>query len=168
MLRELESDFEVLTLNTALFLNCLDDLDHNSALRRFSNASNNVAFIATHLVESRHYFGKYVGLNMQNPVEEFMSDAKSIEEVGHLPTIPELRAGWNEVSPPLLDRFHELTSDDLDTESPHAFPLENATIYAGIGFLLSHESYHIGQLGLLRKQLGYDAMSYAPRAQSVS
>lgn len=168
MLRELESHVEVLTLNTALFLNCLDDLDHNSALRRFSNASNNVGFIAAHLVESRHYFGKYVGLNLQNPVEEFLAGAKSIDDVGHLPTIPELRAGWGEVTPPLLDRFDQLTAHDLDAESPHPFPLENPTVYAGIGFLLAHESYHIGQLGLLRKQLGYNSMSYAPRAESVS
>jgi membrane associated rhomboid family serine protease len=33
-------------------------------------------------------------------------------------------------------------------------------ILGGLFFLVQHESYHIGQMAILRKGLGYNAMSY--------
>lgn len=30
-------------------------------------------------------------------------------------------------------------------------------------FLAQHDSYHVGQMALVRKHLGFDAMSYAER-----
>lgn len=33
-------------------------------------------------------------------------------------------------------------------------------------FVLHHESYHLGQLGMLRRQRGYAAMSYGDRSEN--
>jgi hypothetical protein len=45
-------------------------------------------------------------------------------------------------------------------ESPQRFPVDDPTFGAAIEFQLHHESYHIGQLALLRKYYGYPAMTY--------
>ncbi|MGB7490782.1 MAG: hypothetical protein WBN62_10660 [Thermoanaerobaculia bacterium] len=39
------------------------------------------------------------------------------------------------------------------------FPFEDPSMAGGIGFLLHHEAYHIGQLALLRKFHRLPAMS---------
>lgn len=44
-----------------------------------------------------------------------------------------------------LDRLRQYNS---------LIPVEDKTIMGGFAFLISHESYHVGQLGLLRKELG--------------
>lgn len=167
MIRELQSHFEIIALNTQLFLNCLDDIKDKSGLTRITGHSNSISFIGTHLVDARHFLGKYIGVDIENPVEEFVAGKKSIDDIKHLPTIDELRAAWREVTPPLIDRLDRLTWEDLEDESPHGFPVETPSVYAGIGFLLQHESYHIGQLGLLRKQLGYHAMTYVQGTGTV-
>ena len=37
-----------------------------------------------------------------------------------------------------------------------------------IAFLAQHDSYHLGQMGFLRRQLGKPAMSYARGAQTTT
>lgn len=51
-------------------------------------------------------------------------------------------------------------SAELNAPSSQRFPVDLPTVHGGLGFLLQHESYHIGQLALLRKYFGYPAMRY--------
>lgn len=44
-------------------------------------------------------------------------------------------------------------------------PLAGPTLLGTIAFLMQHESYHVGQMGLLRKQLGRPATTYARRPE---
>jgi uncharacterized damage-inducible protein DinB len=46
--------------------------------------------------------------------------------------------------------------------SDHATRLER-----GLAFLLQHEMYHIGQIALLRKELGYNAMAWSEPSTGV-
>jgi uncharacterized damage-inducible protein DinB len=38
--------------------------------------------------------------------------------------------------------------------------VSDGSVLGAVAFLAQHESYHMGQLGLLRKALGYPPMSY--------
>jgi uncharacterized damage-inducible protein DinB len=44
-----------------------------------------------------------------------------------------------------------------------ALPGADGTVLGALAFLAQHESYHVGQVALLRRQLGLPAMSYALR-----
>ena len=62
----------------------------------------------------------------------------------------------------LESRFETLESDSLSDpplEVDFVFPFEDTTLLGGIGFLLHHEAYHIGQLALLRRIHRMSAMS---------
>lgn len=48
----------------------------------------------------------------------------------------------------------------LDGPPPFQFPIADATLFGGVAFLTQHDTYHIGQLALLRKHWGLGAMSY--------
>ena len=41
-----------------------------------------------------------------------------------------------------------------------SFPLANGTLLGTLTFLVQHDSYHLGQLSLLRKYCGLPAMRY--------
>ncbi len=160
MIPLLQSHATALQLNTQLFFNCLENMTDEDAQRRVSDTANSMSFIAAHLIDARHFLGASVGVQIPNPVGDTLSTVKSIDEVVSLPSVPELRAAWLTITQHLGAQLEHLTADDLALGSKQQFPVDDPTMMGGITFLLHHESYHIGQLGLLRKQLGYDSMNY--------
>ena len=60
----------------------------------------------------------------------------------------------------LRDRLAALTPADLDAPSDARFPLFNGTRLGTLTFLVQHDSYHVGQLSLLRKYCGLPAMRF--------
>lgn len=153
--------YELLKLNTKLLANCLDGLDDETARRRIDDKTNNIAFITCHLVDARYYLAGYLGIEAVNPLKEVLEGLKSIEDFTEFPLIREVLAAWEEVSGLLEERLQRLEPADLAAESSQKFPIADDTVLGGIAFLVQHDSYHIGQLGLLRKSLGLEAMSYA-------
>jgi hypothetical protein len=150
----------VFRTNTRLLLNCLDGVSREHALQRPNDRTNSLLFVACHLVDSRHFLAGYLGLAVPNPLEAMLGAVNSIEEVQELPDLEEVRRCWKTIGLTLDECFATLGEDDLNAASPQRFPVDRPTVFAGIGFLLQHESYHIGQLALIRKFLGYPAMRY--------
>ena len=57
----------------------------------------------------------------------------------------------------LVDRIKAMTDVDLETAlDPSRFPIrpDKPTVGASITFLLLHEGYHAGQIGLARRLIG--------------
>jgi hypothetical protein len=57
-------------------------------------------------------------------------------------------------------RFAELDAPALDAELPFDLGVNDRSILGMLAFIAQHESYHIGQLSLLRKHVGLPAMRY--------
>jgi uncharacterized damage-inducible protein DinB len=152
--------YEIFKLNSRLFLNCLDGWKEDQARWRPSPDTNSAAFLALHLVDSRHYIARFVGVTMENPFP-FLADAKTIDDVKSWPALEEVRGAWKAVTGNLRERFKTLTAEDLAGKAEwEEMPVDDRTNVGMLIFMLQHESYHIGQLGLLRKQAGLPAMSY--------
>jgi uncharacterized damage-inducible protein DinB len=142
---------EILRLNTRLFTRCLDGVDDEKARTRINDRTNNIAFLASHLVDARYFFANYLGLKLVNPFKEVLADLRSIEQFTEFPVVREVETAWQEVSPALAGRLGEMTPAELQKPSGQDFPYDDKTVLGGIAFLVQHESYHLGQLGLLRK-----------------
>jgi len=54
-----------------------------------------------------------------------------------------------------------------DDASTTRFPVADPTRLGTLAFLAQHDTYHIGQLALLRRFVGLKAMSYRERATQV-
>ena len=150
---------ELLKLNTRLFLNSLDGVGDDVAQRRPGDGGNSMAFIALHVLDARCWLTGYLGREYAHPYHELES-VRHIEEIEEFPAIEGVRTVWREVSAILQHRFAELTESDLKAESSQKFPIEDSSVLGGIAFMLSHESYHIGQLGFLRNAFGVGPLSY--------
>jgi uncharacterized damage-inducible protein DinB len=151
---------EILRLNTTLFRNCLDGLSDEQAAARPSGATNNAVFVAAHLTNSRYYLLKALGVEEPDPLALYLDGRMSLDEIEKLPPLSEIQAAWTKAAHLLRDRMAALTAVDLDGPSAAKFPLFNGTVLATLTFLVQHDSYHLGQLSLLRKYYGLPAMRF--------
>ena len=150
----------ILELNTDLLLNCLDGLSDHEALQRLSGGGNTIAFLAAHLTDSRHFLAQRLGHPLANPLSRYLAQASSIEDIVEWPSLAEQREWWRGVSRHLCDVVSARTVEDLRRANVHRFPMNDSTELGLIAFLTQHDSYHIGQIGFLRRQLGKAAMAY--------
>jgi hypothetical protein len=151
---------EILRLNSVLFRNCLDGLTDEQAAVRPTNGTNSAAFIAAHLASSRFYLLKTLGVQEPDPLASYLDGRKGIDDIAQLPSLREVDEAWTKGAHLLRDRLDALTAAEIDAPSSVPFPLANGTLLGTLTFLVQHDSYHIGQLSLLRKYCGLPAMRY--------
>jgi uncharacterized damage-inducible protein DinB len=150
---------EVLRLNTKLFRNCLDGLTDEQAAVRPSPGTNSAAFIAAHVADSRYFILKVIGDTRPSPLGQYLKGAKGIDDVKQCPPLAQTLAAWTDASHAIRDRLAALTADELDASLTTRLPAVQ-TVLGVLAFLVQHDSYHIGQLSLLRKYVGLPAMAY--------
>ncbi|NIN70772.1 MAG: DUF664 domain-containing protein [Gemmatimonadetes bacterium] len=155
---------EIIKLNTRLFLNCLDGVDDAMARERPSADTNSIGFIACHVLHARYYLASFLGLEAVNPFQELFDAAHDVNDL-EVPPLDELRSAWGELSAQLIDRSLEVTGAELARDSGQEFPVDDGTARGAVAFLVQHESFHIGQLALLRKYLGLEGMAYGGGAE---
>lgn len=151
----------IFRLNTRLFLNCLVEVDDEAGQRRASDVTNSMTFIAVHAADARDYMLGVLEGETVSPFAAYGLDAvTSIDQAAALPALDEVRDAWHEISRRLLERMAALGPEAWEAQAPARFPIDDPTILGMAGFLAQHDSYHIGQLALLRKHQGFGAMSY--------
>jgi uncharacterized damage-inducible protein DinB len=151
----------ILRVNTDLLANCVVGVDEEAATRRVTPSSNNVAFLVAHLVESRHYLATILRAPLPSPLVPYLSGARSLDDIASLPSLEELLRAWEAISAHLAVQIERLDTPALSAPARQPLPGSGGAVLDNLAFLVQHDSYHIGQLALLRRQLGRPAMSYA-------
>ncbi len=67
-------------------------------------------------------------------------------------------AAWRGVGERIAARLPLLTPAQLDAPAPGSFPGGDPSVLGALAFLSLHESYHLGQLGYLRRLLGREGV----------
>jgi len=156
----LASVYEIFKLNSRLYLNCLDGLDDDRAAWRPTAQTNSMGFVALHVFESRYHVATLIRVPATNPFADLTRDAKSNDDLKTLPPVQEMAAAWKALTGDMRVRFGTMTGEDLVAPSGERTPMDDRSLLGVLSFLMQHESYHVGQLALLRKQVGLSAMSY--------
>jgi uncharacterized damage-inducible protein DinB len=151
----------ILRLNTKLFGNCLDGLTEEQCAVRPSDTTNSARFVAAHLAESRYYTLKVLGAPQPFPLERYLGEWRGIDEITEWPSLAEIKSAWAEASAALDARLGAFGAAELDAPSGSQMPLEDSSVLGLLGFMVQHDSYHLGQLSMLRKHAGLPAMSYS-------
>jgi uncharacterized damage-inducible protein DinB len=150
---------DILRLNTRLFRNCLEGMSDAQAHLRPSATTNHAAFVAAHLVDSRFFLLRLLGATQANPLSAYLEGARKLDDVARWPTLEEIHAAWSAASAALRDRLQSVTPEELDGPPASKFPAAG-TMRDAVIFMVQHDSYHVGQLSLLRSHAGLPAMSY--------
>jgi uncharacterized damage-inducible protein DinB len=149
-------------LNTRLFRNCLAEIDQARAVSRPADQVNSIAFVAVHLVEARHVIGTLVGGACPRPFGDRFDGVSHVDAVQDYPPLDEILRAWEGLSADLDELLSRAGDAALDRPATHDYrlPIADTTVNGSLAFMLQHESYHIGQLALLRKLAGLPAMRY--------
>jgi len=154
-------------LHTRLFNNVLEGVEESHGGKRMSEQVNHLQWIAGHLTNARYNYTSMIGLNKIFPYKELYVDPtkpppgnREIDSSIKYPSLKEILALWNAVAPDFVAGVSKLTDEQVAAELPFSTPIGDKTMLGFFGFLTSHESYHIGQMSIIRKYLGLDAMSY--------
>jgi hypothetical protein len=145
---------EIYRVNTGLFPMALADLSDEQARTRPGPGANAPLWIASHLIGSRALVARLAGGSYEFRESDRFARGRPPGDPAELPSLAELSAHWQSVSEVVLARFPRLGDEDLDAEVEGRYPIEQPGVLGALAFLALHESYHLGQLGYLRKLLG--------------
>jgi hypothetical protein len=147
-------------LHTNLFHNVIDGITESDASRRL-NEANHISWLTGNLVSLRYKVLNALGIHAEQKFPSLFKDNKGIQQDVIYPSLVELKEDWDIVSPVLQQKLSGLTSQELSHLQPFPIPtVTDKTFLASLTFLSHREAYGIGQIGLLRRILGYEAMSY--------
>jgi len=134
--------------------------DDAPARRRIGDDVNDMAFIALHAMDARRFLIRQLGGRAETPFAAMLAKVNSADELKERPTVESIHRAWWDLEPKLERRLAAATAASLARKAKPRFPIDDPTVLGGVAFLLEHESYHIGQLALLRKYLGLGPMKY--------
>lgn len=152
----LQSVRSILDFNATLYERALNGVDSHLGERRPNEHTNSLSFIACHILDVRFQLLKMIGRERTNPWQALFDSATDVEGMKEYPPLYELLAEWEELHEATQARLAELSAEDLDRKAPFELPTEDRSILGTIAFLAAHESYHVGQMGLIRKYHGLD------------
>ncbi|MEO6219069.1 MAG: DinB family protein [Ginsengibacter sp.] len=146
--------------HTKLFKNVTDGISDKDAQNRLNSKANHVAWITGSLVYERYELVKLMNVNIQQASLELFQDHKGIQDNITYPSLSEFRKDWENISPVLKNALVNVSTEQLNSPDPFEMPGENLTFFDSITACTDRESYCIGQIGLWRRLLGYEAMKY--------
>ena len=150
---------DLYNLNTKLVNKTLKDLSDQVAHKRVNDTGTSLHWIIGHIANSRHYVGGLFKAGTQFEKSDLFNGGTPMKEPSAYPSIAEIRKIFENVSEKFAKRIEELTDDDINKKLESKLPVDDDTMLGAISFFSLHESYHVGQLSFIRKQLGFDGLT---------
>ena len=156
------------SMNSRLFRNVLEGIGEKESLERISEHSNHLRWIAGHLTSNR--YRNLVRMGLQPVPFEYLGiyfipeapppGNRPCDPALAYPELKELLDLWNAYSDPFIGAVGGLTPEQLAAPVFFQTPIEGGAMRDFYTFLASHEMYHIGQMSVIRRMLGHDAMAF--------
>jgi hypothetical protein len=119
------------------------------------DASNHLMWVAGHLVASRGTVLKTLGPEWSAPWSSLFARGAKPASPDQYPAVEEIRNAWKDVSRQLSVALAGVSAEVLVKPTPEGKPSFDGKVGGLVAFLALHETYHVGQVGYLRKWLGY-------------
>ena len=148
--------------NSEMLTLALSGLSPEDAVRRWKGGEgSSIAYLTGHLMSSRYGLLKTLGAADENPYKDLYGTGVGSKDGSDYPSIAELSTGWSDTAARLHEALEGLSDDDARSEGDGSFPIPDNTLRGNLTFIAWHESYHIGQIGIMRTEMGYPSMRQA-------
>jgi len=152
---------DIFAFNTLMVRLGIKDLENQDAVYRVRDGEgSSISFLVGHMASSRYGILKALGVTDQNPFAERWGGKNGARDGSEYPDISQLAADWDKVSEMFESALGEITEEQALAPSPMDLPSEDKSLRGSLGFFNWHESYHVGQLGLIRTEKGYQALQF--------
>lgn len=156
-IKSIISQFE---LQTSLMKNVTVGINDSDAQSRLNENTNHIAWLTGHIVSIRFMIAGALGSPTQEPFPELFENGKGLDNTAQYPSMEDLMKDWDSISEKDLQLMNQLTEEALSQKMPRPVPTGD-TLGDFLVFLLHHEAYTLGQIGISRRFFGLEAMSYA-------
>jgi len=148
-------------LHTTSFNNVLVDISEEESEIRLGPEINNIKWLAGHLVWGQLGLARIGNVQVEIPwTDHFNTQLKEpVNPSIKAPSLDEIKTEWNKYARPIREGLEQMSGDALN--SPIEFPLPAFKTTESLWtFINHHQAYTIGQIGILRRTLGKEAMKY--------
>lgn len=149
-------------MHSRLFNNLLDGIREEDAQKRIADRTNHFTWMVGNLVNCRYWLAGLLGIPEKDPYDALFKDAKALDVNAEYPTLQELKKQWHVISPQLYRKL--LAVDETELGEAYAFGMNTPYVEENklnmVGMSLDRQSYLFGQLGLMRRALGYEGVRY--------
>jgi uncharacterized damage-inducible protein DinB len=139
-----------------LVTKAISDIPPDQWTRQPGDGSNHLLWILGHMVWARGNALRTLGSSWSAPWAKQFARGTARGETSQYPAVDEVAKAWGKASEELATILPQVAPDLWN--QPHDKPTFDGKVAGFIAFLAFHETYHVGQLGYLRKWLGYSAL----------
>ena len=151
LLGEVKLTFE---MNHYLFGQAIKGLSEDTVAKRPNDQVNPMLWIAGHLVHERCFLLSLLGEESEVLWAKEFGRGSKLREIADYPSWQTILEEWEKRTTSLMPLLDTVSENILLRITDLGLPFSNATVARATTFLAMHESYHIGQMGYLRKLLG--------------
>jgi hypothetical protein len=141
--------------NNGLFNTIVQGIPPEQWLKQPTADCNHLLWVTGHMTVVRAAALNILGAPWSVPWQGMFRRGEKRVDNNQYPPLAEVQNAWKEVAQLLLTALPEASSELLNKPVEKGRPSIDGTVGGTIGFLCLHESYHLGQMGLIRKWLGY-------------
>lgn len=144
------------------FLIALDQIAEEDALKRVEGKTNHIIWMAGNFLDMRYAMGNILGLDEGFEFKDYFFQGKALDENLDYPTLKQLRESFHKISPLVYRKLLEVSDEDLDKTFPMGMNIDffPETVLNFVGMCIGREDYLCGQIGLMRRILGYEGIKY--------
>lgn len=155
-------------LHQVLFNNVIADISDEEANQTVADPMNSIKWLAGHLLWAQHSLANIGGAKLELPWRDhFYTEAGGSDEdrnapPSEMPTLDMIKGKWDEFAPIIRVGLEALPEEALGTVIDRRHPITpfDNTLAGLWAFINHHQAYTIGQIGILRRGFGKEAMRY--------
>lgn len=135
----------------------LEGVSHEESLRSPEPFGNNANWVLGHLVHSAEGVLRLLGQPRVfdgGALARYRRGTDPLIDAADALRLERLLEAWDEASKRIDVGLMSIAEERIDAPAPEAIAWMGSTIGAVVAFASFHQSYHAGQLGLLRRLLG--------------
>jgi uncharacterized damage-inducible protein DinB len=155
MSTDLSTIGDMFKTNAYLFEKATRDIPPERWLTQPGVNSNHLLWLAGHLFVSRASALKMLGGEWSAPWESLFKRGANLTSPEQYPAPEAIQTVWRVVTDKLTTALPNASKEVLAKKAQEGSPSLDGTVGGLIAFLCLHETYHMGQLGYVRKSLGY-------------
>ncbi|MDF7819250.1 DinB family protein [Runella sp. MFBS21] len=151
-------------LQTSWFLNTLEGISDAESNLQVAENLNPIKWIVGHLISCRSTL--LIALGKQSNFTQYhtlFGKGSSNKMGAATPDLETIKTDWLSVSVDLKATLHNTSEEQLSAKAPFQTSIPDETLLGLFAFFAIHEGFHIGQLSILRKQLGKTVMLMSRR-----
>jgi uncharacterized damage-inducible protein DinB len=146
--------------NDGLIRQTLSDLPADVLWKQPGGQGNSIMWIVGHITQTRAGLLSLLGERASTGWGELFRRGAQRQDPSAYPEAKAIKAVGIDLTNRLRAKLETITGDELAAPVNPAVKLPNVnTVSDALAFFAFHEAYHVGQLGYVKKALGYTAIA---------